>query len=278
MGDLILDGQGDPNALFIFKVNGNFSISKYSNVVLMNLASLDNVYWQINGDFELGDGAIIMGSVLADGNISLLNGSSVFGRVLSNRGVIFLNSNFITTGLAFAPLAIKISSINVITKDQQNNISWTTKTENRGDVFEIERSSNGKDFALINIIAANGQPMSYSFRDEHPLAGVNYYRLKLKDASGTYAYSPIVTVTMRSAVAISVMAYPNPVTNKLTVVLKGTPGLHSTLIMTDIAGRELRNIVVTNSRTDINTANLMHGTYIVKYFDENGSQSLKVVK
>jgi hypothetical protein len=57
-GTLTLDGQGNPNALFIFKINGAFSTGTFSNVVLINSASLCNVYWQVGGQFDLGNNSV----------------------------------------------------------------------------------------------------------------------------------------------------------------------------------------------------------------------------
>ena len=95
-GDLILDGQGNPNALFIFKINGALSTSTFSNVVLTNQASLKNVYWQIGGAFSLGDSSVFRGTLLVDGAINLLEGSSLLGRGLSKAGAISLHNNIVT--------------------------------------------------------------------------------------------------------------------------------------------------------------------------------------
>ena len=65
-GNLILDGQGDPNALFIIKIDGALATGTLSNVMLINSASICNVYWQINGEFDLGDGSIFRGTILAN--------------------------------------------------------------------------------------------------------------------------------------------------------------------------------------------------------------------
>ena len=53
-GDLILDGGCNPDAFFIFKIDGALSTTSFSNVILTNSASLCNVYWQINGAVSLG--------------------------------------------------------------------------------------------------------------------------------------------------------------------------------------------------------------------------------
>ena len=52
-GNLILDAQGDPNAIFIFQIDGALSTTSLSNVSLINSASLCNVFWQINGAVAL---------------------------------------------------------------------------------------------------------------------------------------------------------------------------------------------------------------------------------
>jgi len=98
-GNLILDGQGNPNSLFIFKINGALSTSTFANVTLINSASLCNVYWQINGAFSLGDHSVFRGTIVADGAISLLEGSSLFGRGLSTAGAIDLHDNFVAIGM-----------------------------------------------------------------------------------------------------------------------------------------------------------------------------------
>jgi hypothetical protein len=95
-GDLILDGQGDPSKLFIFKINGALSTSTFSNVVLKNSASLCNVYWQINGQFELGDNSVFRGTIVANGALILLEGSSLFGRGLTREGAISLHNNVVS--------------------------------------------------------------------------------------------------------------------------------------------------------------------------------------
>jgi hypothetical protein len=98
-GTLILDGQGDPDALFIFKIGGAFATSTNTTISLINSASLCNVYWQINGAFTLGEGSVFRGTVLANGAIHLLQGSSLLGSGLSTAGAIDLHNNVVTLGM-----------------------------------------------------------------------------------------------------------------------------------------------------------------------------------
>jgi hypothetical protein len=98
-GNLILDGQNNPNALFIFKIDGMLATSTFSSVTLINGASLCNVYWQINGEFILGDNSVFRGNIVANGAITLLQNSTLIGRGLTRAGAISLHSNMVTLGL-----------------------------------------------------------------------------------------------------------------------------------------------------------------------------------
>jgi len=98
-GDLILDGQGNPNAIFIFKIDGALSTSTFANVILINSASMCNVYWQVNGKFELGENSVFRGTVIANGDISLLEGAALYGRGLSREGAISLHNNVVNAAM-----------------------------------------------------------------------------------------------------------------------------------------------------------------------------------
>ncbi len=107
-GTLVLDGQGDPNSLFIFQIDGALATGTLASVVLINGASLCNVYWQVNGAFTLGDGSVFRGNVLANGAIHLLEASSLFGRALSQGGAVDLHNNII--GIGLPPIAAIITA------------------------------------------------------------------------------------------------------------------------------------------------------------------------
>jgi Ice-binding-like len=71
-GELTLDAQNNPNAIFIFKIDGAFATSTNAKVTLINGANYCNIYWQINGMVTLANGTIFKGNILANGAISLL--------------------------------------------------------------------------------------------------------------------------------------------------------------------------------------------------------------
>ncbi|HBB93655.1 MAG TPA: hypothetical protein DC042_18485, partial [Bacteroidales bacterium] len=97
-GDLTLDGGGDPDALFVIKIDGSFITGNSSNVFLINGASINNVFWWVTGEFSLGNSSAFKGNVIGNGAISLLASSSLIGRALTKAGAIAMDGNNLSLG------------------------------------------------------------------------------------------------------------------------------------------------------------------------------------
>jgi len=98
-GNLNLDGGGNSNAIFIFQINGALATASSSNITLINSASLCNVFWQVNGEVDLGAGSVFKGNIVANGAINLLAGATLQGRALTQAGAVNLYNNTVTIGL-----------------------------------------------------------------------------------------------------------------------------------------------------------------------------------
>ena len=81
-GALTLDGQGDSNAVFIFKIGGAFAAAAGSSIILTNGASSDNVYWIAIGAVALGAGSTMFGTFIGyPGAVSAVGGVALEGRL-----------------------------------------------------------------------------------------------------------------------------------------------------------------------------------------------------
>lgn len=147
-GDLILDAQGNPDALFIFKIQGAFSTSTFANVVLTNKASLKNVYWQIGGAFSLGDHSVFRGTLLVDGAINLLEGSSLMGRCLSTIGAVSLHNNIVTIPTDVSTGIASFDAVNSVAISPNPFSSFTNIT--LSDASKI----NNYKLKLYNVLGA----------------------------------------------------------------------------------------------------------------------------
>ena len=88
-GTVTLDGLGDPDAIFIFKFAGAFSVAAQSRVILTNGTRRCNVFWISEGAASMGTFTYMKGTVLAhNGACSAGANTSVEGRMLSTGGAI----------------------------------------------------------------------------------------------------------------------------------------------------------------------------------------------
>jgi hypothetical protein len=94
-GTVTLDGQGDPDAVFIFVTDAAFTTAASSAVTLMNGTQASNVYWVAADAVGTGASSIVNGTILSHGAITLGAGTALDGRALS-RDTVTLAGNTLT--------------------------------------------------------------------------------------------------------------------------------------------------------------------------------------
>jgi hypothetical protein len=95
-GDLTLDGQGDPNAVFIFQIATTFITTSGRQVILIGGAQAANVFWQVGTSATIGTTSGIKGNIMADQSISIQTGATLQGRALARIGAVTLEGNGVT--------------------------------------------------------------------------------------------------------------------------------------------------------------------------------------
>ncbi len=268
---LFLDAQNNPNGLFIFQVNGVLNTGVLSRIVLLNGASLSNVYWQVNGAVNLGVNSIFQGTMIANGAISMGNGATLLGRGLSTFDAINLDSNMASFSPP-APLPINLLSF-VARKDNGGviNITWATASEHSSSAFVVERSSNGREntWEAIGRQSAAGNSASvkqYSMQDNNANDGANYYRLRSINLAGTYSLSNVAVVYSDVKTA-SISVFPNPAINSFAVT-GAVSG--SQIIVMDMNGRTLMNQTSSGGSDLIKMGSLTSGSYLLHAVSADG--------
>ena len=104
-GNLTLDAQGDPNAVFIFQAASTLITATDSTVSLVNGAQACNVFWQVGSSATLGTRTAFKGSVLALTSISANDGVNVAGRLLARNGAVTLINDTVTKSVCAARTA-----------------------------------------------------------------------------------------------------------------------------------------------------------------------------
>ena len=94
-GTLTLDGQGNPNAVFVIQIGSTLTTGSSSAVNLIGLAQAKNVYWQVGTSATIGSGTAFKGTIVALSSITLNTGASLSGRALARNGAVTLDTNAI---------------------------------------------------------------------------------------------------------------------------------------------------------------------------------------
>jgi len=94
-GTLTLDGNKDPNSVFIFITPAAFTSAAASRIILSNGAKAENVYWQLGAAATLGASSFFTGTILAEAAITAGAGVHIHGRFLSKSAAVTLDSNCI---------------------------------------------------------------------------------------------------------------------------------------------------------------------------------------
>ncbi|KAK5126051.1 hypothetical protein LTR85_011406 [Meristemomyces frigidus] len=96
-GILTLDGQGNPDAVFVFKFGSTLTTATASSVVLINGAQACNVYWQVGSSATLGTATVFAGNVIAQASITVTTGVSLLlgGGFYAVTAAVTLDTNVI---------------------------------------------------------------------------------------------------------------------------------------------------------------------------------------
>ena len=164
-------------------------------------------------------------------------------------------------------LPIELLSFNAKLNNTVIDIDWATASEVNNDYFEIQRSSNSKDFESILLVDGAGNSnviLNYDTVDVNPLDGLSYYRLKQVDFDGTITYSKVVAVNRNEKAAtelepeIDFTIFPNP-SDGTKVNIKSNepykPWEEITVTVVDLKGKQYYSkVIITNDKGNFYTA------------------------
>ena len=208
--------------------------------------------------------------------------SNVSSSNFSNDGNGYTGSSYVfITGVA---LPVKLSSFNVTSKNNDALLGWTVENQDAtSSHFEIERSTNGTDFSSIGTVNATSESKAtYSYTDENiNLSGTVYYRLKMVDKDGQFAYSDVKSVQFKNA-GFAVTLYPNPVQNitKLNITLDQAQVIKVSI--NDALGNRINQMEITgqkgmNEKT-IDLSSVPKGSYMIRIQAGQNLKTIPIIK
>jgi hypothetical protein len=96
-GSVTLNAEGNPDAVFIFKIGSTLITGSNTTVSLVGGAQACNVFWQVGSSATLGTGTHFVGTIMAADSITAGTAATIHGRLLAQTAAVTLEDNTITT-------------------------------------------------------------------------------------------------------------------------------------------------------------------------------------
>jgi len=192
------------------------------------------------------------------------------------KGVIFTQS-------AVLPVVLSqfLASKNA---DASIKLSWATSQEINSSSFEVERSADQGNWQNIGSVKAKGYSSTtanYSFTDQLPGPGNNYYRLKMVDLDGKFKYSQVVAVTSEKD-GRTLVIYSNPFSDQIRMKVNVSKAQNLSLTVTDIIGKtylkQSYNAQAGDNLINLVPAGAARGMYILHIQGSTYVQTVKLAK
>jgi hypothetical protein len=168
------------------------------------------------------------------------------------------------------PLPVTLVGFTAAKEGASTQLAWSTTEEVNSDYFEIQRSSDGKNWSVLDQVSSAGESRvvkNYSYADQTPAAGKNLYRLRMVDTDGSDAFSTIQLVDFGAK--INVALSPNPVSDQLKIELPDWNQVKQVRIF-DAAGKQAYSSGPKPTNT-IDVLGFPSGTYLVAIENKDGS-------
>jgi hypothetical protein len=175
----------------------------------------------------------------------------------------------VSTTPCTSPVNLPVALYSVFGFATDNNcvLNFATASESNNSHFEIERSVDGSNFKKIGEVKGAGttsDEQNYSFVDETPQKGMNYYRLKQVDYDGATEYSKVISVRFGNARSLSVV--PTLVYDQINVDLNEMDEQTGEWQIFDLTGRQVMAGSIESDQSNFvaDMSALTEGTYILR--------------
>jgi hypothetical protein len=173
-------------------------------------------------------------------------------------------------------LPVTLLTFDAVKTERGVHVSWSTASELNSAYFEVETSGDSKSWKVLGKESARGKGnsgASYFYDDLKPVNGMNYYRLRMVDRDGSFAFSRIKSVRFGEGA----FAYPNPTSD--FVLIQSIDYDKVVEVKLVHSNGQVVYYSPKLDKTGIPLGNLPTGTYLINLRLKTGEvKSFKVVK
>lgn len=156
-------------------------------------------------------------------------------------------------------------------------LEWATYSELNNAYYDVQHSTDGKEFTTIEEIEGAGNSTNYN--TYRPSTGINYYRLRQVDFDGQFTYSEMIVVEHQAIAAVDIKVFPNPVVDWVTVQL---PSLETDAVISvyNSTGQLMQETVISSfeNTAKLTTNDWANGQYLIRIQAANQVITKQIIK
>ena len=254
------------------QVTLNFNFTQYNGGTPSVASNYAVIYNATDGSFATGTNTIVTAA-----STSISGGTVSVAVVASDLPTGYYALSYSTNPIV---LPLELTAFTVTAQQNTNLLAWTMEQAAGVDHFNVQHSTDGATFAAIGTVAAatgDAASANYTFTDENPATGLNYYRIAIVNQDGSTTYSGIRTIGSASTPTVTVSIYPNPATDRLHVTTGANAGFN--ILIIDVQGRIMRQVAVASGNTaDLTVSDLSRGVYFAEILTANSKTVTEFLK
>lgn len=282
----MFNGETDLNILQPGQTIDNFPVAADSVILRIRLRASGLIPSVVYLNSTIANGQVGAGANLMDvrdssnnGNVSMID--------IDNNGV----SDDLGEGVPTPYQYLVLLPYGKLDCDVQNNngditVNWQTSNELHMDHYEVERSTDGRNFSFAGNLKALNQPVNKYKVIDHILSQANtlyYYRIKIFDEDGNISYSKIMQVKTTASPKSALSVYPNPIQSDLHIQLESVSSAELELRLFDVSGKLIQQSLhrVQTGLNDVSIktpGSLEKGIYFLKWKKEGEQGIIKLIK
>ncbi len=186
-------------------------------------------------------------------------------------------------------LPVNLLSFDVMKKEEDAELIWTTAGTANASYYEVESSTDGTNFSLIGDVDAVQNSTSietYTFLDID-LAGKYgnvpyvYYRLKMFDMDGEYEYSDIRSLGISSTLDTAppyFLSYPNPTSSFVTIGSRDGSQFIESIVVYNQLGQVMQKVELHDTRYLLDLTAMKAGSYVVEIKSSGQREVKQIIK
>lgn len=171
------------------------------------------------------------------------------------------NGDIRTCQLPVLESPVSVSDLKVVFESGRVSLNWNVNAVNTRGYFTVDASGDGVNFDEIGVVpfeTGDSGSVLYSFVDDTPYNGINYYRLKITDASGyTLALNavPVNAFFSEPISPSSLVLLPVAPDGGYALLAESVTGMQALLQVVDSSGNAFHEEVV-HLNAGVNTLHL----------------------